>query len=212
LCYPYQHTQHDEPGPKGFTPTTSQPVAQEPDGGNTLVESPSVESQIVTSVITSTVIVLPTPLPAFGSESTNPGGNGPPSGGPPQKDGGLSPPPAVMQWVQCVLVSSELTWLFTSKAVHLSRKWRLMDRLMGRYTPDSDKHGGDESDSEKTDSQDEGKNADTSGISKKVASTTVSQHENSTGGTHSKDFFGLLLKLTQDIGGKGPSPNSPSCN
>ena len=198
--------------PEGTIVTMPQLITQR-DEGNTPADPPSVDVQIVTSVVTSTIMVQPTSLALHqGQNNSGSGNNGPGSGlgqGPPKS--GLQPLPAVMQWVQSMLVNIEVAWMIFYPAVESVRSW------IGRKTPDkltSDDEkpdGASQADSASQDSEDSDAQ---SGESTAVASTTtVNQAANSSqsGGESVpvKDILHSLGKLMQS--GCKPPSGSPNC-
>ena len=184
-----------------------QPIAQgQPELGE--ADSPSVDVQILTSVVTSTITVQPSG-PAM-NQGPNQGQNSQNGPGPGQgQKPGLQPPPAVMQWVQSMLVNLELAWMMFTPAVKWVRGW-MGRKTSKKLTGDDEKpDSASQADSASQDSEDGDAQ---SGESTAVASTTtVNQAANgSQGGGASvpvKDILHSLIKLTQ-CGSKPPSGSS----
>ena len=203
--------------PEGTIVTTPQLITQR-DEGNTPADPPSVDVQIVTSVVTSTTVQPSGPSlnqgPNQGPNSQGSDNNGPGSGpgqgqGPPKS--GLQPPPAVMQWVQSMLVNIEVAWMIFYPAVESVRSW------IGRKTPDkltSDDEkpdGASQADSASQDSEDS--DAQSGESTAAASTTTVNQAANSSqSGDESvlvKDILHSLGKLMQS--GCKPPSGSPNC-
>ena len=138
-----------------------------------------------------------------GPNQDNLGGHGPPGQGPGQNNIGIQPPPAVMQWIQSVLVAIQLVWLATSQMMSLG-SWCIR-RCKATA---SDKPCGDEQPANaEPDCQDEKAPIDISEDSK--ASTTNSQQAEYRREEMLKNTFSFLSKVLQLIG-KGPQ--GPPCH
>ena len=144
------------------------PGQQQRDEGDSPTESPNVDVQTPTSVVSGTIKEQPSPAlkQLDGSNNTSNNGSG-------QNKSGLQPPPAVMQWVQSMLVNLEVAWMVFYPAVQWVRG------LVGRKTPDklaSDDEKPDSASQADSASQDSEDDDAQSGESTVVASTTnVSQ-------------------------------------
>ena len=185
-----------------------QPIAQgHPELGE--ADSPSVDVQILTSVVTSTITVQPSG-PAM-NQGPNQGQNSQNGPGPGQgQKPGLQPPPAVMQWVQSMLVNLEVAWMIFYPAAQWVRS-RVRRKTPGKPSDRDDEKpdGASQADSASQDSEDGDAQ---SGESTAVASTTtVNQAANSSqsGGASVpvKDILHSLGKLMQS-GCKPPSGSS----
>jgi hypothetical protein len=162
--------------------------------------------QIVTSVVTSTITVQPSP--SLNQGPNNPGNNGPPGPPPGQKKTGLQPPPAWMQWVQSVLVDVAWAWALMSQVCGSVWGSWWIGRLRGRKA--TAKSGYEDP----AGSQDDKAPDDGPGKSNEVASTTVSA-EVSRGGRWKSRFGqvdGFVHKLMQfKLPPVGQGPPGP-CN
>ena len=194
-----------------------QPIAQgQPEQGE--ADSPSVDVRILTSVVTSTITVQPSgPAlnqgPNQGQNSQGSDNNGPGSGpgqgqGPPKS--GLQPPPAVMQWVQSMLVNLEVAWMIFYPAAQWVRS-RVRRKTPGKPSDRDDDEKPDsapQADSASQDSEDDAQSGESTAV---ASTTTVNQAANgSQGGAASvpvKDILHSLIKLTQ-CGCKPPSGSS----
>ncbi|KAN0135879.1 hypothetical protein V8E53_006331 [Lactarius tabidus] len=144
----------------------------------------------VTAVVTSTIMVQPSP--SLNQGPNNQGNNGQSPGPPPgQNKTGLQPPPALMQWVQSMLVNIVWAWMLISQGWRSVWGSRWIGRLVGRKA--DEKPSGDE---KPANSQDGDAPADAPGESDEAASTTVSAADGS-GGERLKSFYNFVIRLTQ---------------
>lgn len=164
-----------------------QPITQgqqQRDEGDTLnvTESPNVDVQLVTSVVTVTsTITITVPSPAL---------NQVPGPGPYPKTG-LQPPPAVLQWVQSML----LCLVVACRIFAPVAQW--VHSRVGRKTPDKLTSDDEKSDSASRDSRDGDAQSGKSGESTVASTTTVSANNSRSESVRIKDTFNSLIELTQ---------------
>ena len=153
--------------------------------------------------------------PGDTSPNCNPGSNGP-GPGQGQKSEGMSPPPAVVQWMQCFFWAIELAWLIIPQTVGwCMRRCRRDVECNGCCKKHCKQPSSDAN--QESDGQDEKKPTDTPEKSK-GALTTVERRVNSIKhvGESFKYVFSLVSKLMQSFGtpkcSGPPSPGPPPCN
>ena len=155
--------------------------------------------------------------PGDTSPNCMPGGNNGPGPGQGQKSKGVSPPPAVVQWMQCFFWAIELAWLIIPQTVSWCMR-RCRKDVTVECNGCCEKHckkSSFDADPE-PDDQDEKKPAVTPEKSKKGPLTTVERRADSIKhvGEGFKYIFSLISKLMQSIGTQkgGPCPGPPPCN
>jgi hypothetical protein len=159
----------------------------------------------------------PSCQPGDTNPNCNPGGNGPGPGSPPsgQESKGVSPPPAVVQWMQCFFWAIELVWVIIPPTVGWCMRRRHKAAECNHCCPKHCKKPPSSGADSEPDVQNEKKLADdTPEKSKKVTLTFVERRADGIKhvGESFKYIFSLVSKLMQSFGTpKAPQGPPPPC-